>query len=56
MFRNPVKKEFLTEPEDWQWSSLRAYPFQEPGTVKVNFQEWPLTIGPSPTHSFETRE
>jgi putative transposase len=58
MHRNPVKRELVQKPEDWKWSSFRAYAFQEPGPVRVNHQEWPLTISysSSRTHSFETRE
>ena len=58
MHRNPVKRGLVTAPEDWKWSSFRAYACGEGGLVKVNCQEWPLTIGysASRSHSFENRE
>jgi putative transposase len=58
MHRNPVKRGLAEKPEDWDWSSLRAYAFQQVAQVRVNCQEWPLTISysPSRTHSFEKRE
>ncbi len=56
--RNPVKRRLVTAPEDWEWSSFRAYACGEEGLVKVNCQEWPLTMtySASRAHSFETRE
>ncbi|HZL66646.1 MAG TPA: hypothetical protein VFC29_04870, partial [Candidatus Limnocylindrales bacterium] len=58
MHRNPVKRGLAEKPEDWDWSSFRAYAFQQVAQVRVNCQEWPLTISysPSRTHSFEKRE
>ena len=58
MHRNPVKRGLAEKPEDWDWSSFRAYAFQQVAPVRVNCQEWPLTISYSPSraHSFEKRE
>ncbi len=58
LHRSPVKRGLVEKPEDWDWSSFRAYAFQQVGAVRVNCQEWPPTISysPSRTHSFETRE
>ena len=58
MHRNPVKRGLAEKPEDWDWSSFRAYAFQQVAPVGVNCQEWLLTISYSPAraHSFETRE
>ena len=36
--RNPVERGLVESPEQWRWSSYRAYAFGETGTVKVN--EW----------------
>src|ERR1035438_7237302 len=57
MHRNPVKRGLVTAPEDWKWSSFRAYACGEGGLVRVNCQEWPLTISyfASRSHSFENR-
>ncbi len=38
MHRNPVKRGLVGEPEQWQWSSFRAYAYGELGVVRVN--EW----------------
>ena len=56
--RNPVKRGLVTAPEDWQWSSFRSYAYGEDGLVRVNCQEWNLTISysASRSHSFENRE
>jgi putative transposase len=42
MHRNPVKRGLLLEPEQWQWSSYRSYPYQEEGRVKIN--QWPKAV------------
>src|SRR5581483_11735081 len=34
--RNPVKRGLVAAPEDWAWSSFRAYAFGEVGRVRVN--------------------
>jgi hypothetical protein len=58
MHRNPVKRGLVTAPEDRKWSSFRAYACGEGGLVRVNCQEWPLTISysPSRSHSFKNHE
>ncbi len=42
--RNPVKRGLAELPEQWAWSSFRAYAYGERGAVRVNFQEWELKI------------
>ena len=44
MHLNPVKRGLAEKPEDSDWSSLRAYAFQQVAPVRVNCQEWSLTI------------
>ena len=39
MHRNPVKRGLVARPEDWRWSSYRAYAFAEQGMVNLN--QWP---------------
>ncbi len=58
MHRNPVERCLVAAPEDWKWSSFRAYACNEEYLVRVNCQEWPMTIqyDASKTHSFENRE
>jgi REP-associated tyrosine transposase len=34
--RNPVRRGLVESPEQWQWSSFRAYAFGEAGPVRVN--------------------
>jgi putative transposase len=36
MHRNPVKRGLVESPEQWRWSSYRAYAFGERGPVQVN--------------------
>jgi len=38
LHRNPVKRGLVEVPEQWAWSSFRAYAYQERGLVRVN--EW----------------
>jgi len=52
MHRNPVKRGLVERPEQWKWSSFRAYCFGEPGIVKVNTQEWLLQVERRPATSF----
>jgi len=33
--RNPVRRELVTKPEDWKWSSYRHYQTGIPGTVEI---------------------
>lgn len=34
--RNPVRRGLVERPEDWKWSSFRAYAFNEAGPVVMN--------------------
>ena len=58
MHRNPGERGLVKEPEDWKWSSFRAYACYDEYLVRVNCQEWPTAISYSlaSTHSFEPRE
>lgn len=55
MHRNPVKRGLVEQPEQWKWSSFRAYFDAEAGLVRVNFQEWPLEIKGRPIEKFGSR-
>jgi hypothetical protein len=44
MHRNPVKRGLVSEPDQWAWSSFRAYAYGEQGLVRVNAQEWELKV------------
>jgi putative transposase len=44
MHRNPVKRGLVNDPDQWAWSSFRAYAYGEHGLVRVNAQEWELEI------------
>jgi putative transposase len=35
MHRNPVKAGLVEQPEDWPWSSFRAYANNEPHPVQI---------------------
>ncbi len=52
MHRNPVKRGLVVEPDQWKWSSFRAYWYGERGLVRVNYQEWPLQIKCGPVTKF----
>jgi hypothetical protein len=52
MHRNRVKRGLAESPEQWKWSSFRAYFYGEPGLVRANFQEWPLQLKPLPVQKF----
>jgi len=52
MHRNPVKRGLVEQPEQWRWSSFRAYCYGERGLVRVNFQEWPMKIKARPVEKF----
>jgi len=41
--RNPVKRGLVSSPEQWRWSSFRAYAYGEK-VVRVNCQEWGLKV------------
>jgi putative transposase len=51
MHRNPVKRGLVDRPEQWKWSSFRAYLYGETGPVRVKFQEWTLGIKRPPVES-----
>jgi putative transposase len=51
--RNPVKRGLVSSPEQWAWSSFRAYAYGEKGPVRVNFQEWKLKIKMRKRETFE---
>ena len=44
MHRNPVKRGLVEQPNQWDWSSFRAYSCGDQGPLRVNFQEWPSEI------------
>ena len=52
MHRNPVKRRLVEQPDQWAWSSFRAYAYGEKGCVPVNFQEWELQIKPRKPERF----
>ena len=39
MHRNSVVRGLVTEPDQWAWSSFRAYRYGESGPVRVNHSE-----------------
>ena len=48
---NPVRAGMKSRPEQWKWSSFRAYSYGETGPVRVKFQEWALEIKRRPVES-----
>jgi putative transposase len=50
--RNPVRRALVESPEQWAWSSFRAYAYGEKGRVRVNFQEWVAQIKPRKREEF----
>jgi REP-associated tyrosine transposase len=52
MRRNPVKRGLVERPEQWMWSSFRAYCYGETEPVRVKFQEWAPEIKRPPARSF----
>ena len=50
MHRNPVKRGLVATPEEWDWSSFRAYLHGEKGLVEVNPCPWRFQLRES--HSF----
>jgi hypothetical protein len=56
MHRNPVKRGLVERPEQWAWSSFRAYFYGETEPVRVKFQDWALEIKPRPVQSFASVE
>jgi putative transposase len=53
MHRNPVKRGLVESPEQWAWSSFRAYAYGEKGPVRVNLQEWELKIKARKRETFQ---
>ena len=51
LHRNPVKRGLVERPEQWRWSSFRAYGYGETGAARVKFQEWALEIKRRPVRS-----
>ena len=39
MHQNPVRRGLVASPEEWRWSSYRAYAYEEHGPVLVNEQQ-----------------
>ena len=39
MHENPVRRGLVASPEEWRWSSYRAYAYEEHGPVLVNEQQ-----------------
>ena len=54
MHRNPVKRGLVSSPEEWDWSSFRAYLNGEKGLVEVNPFPWRFNLRES--HSFQPME
>jgi putative transposase len=52
MHRNPVKRGLVEQPDQWKWSSFRAYFFGERGPVGVNFQKWKAEVKKRPPQKF----
>jgi putative transposase len=40
--RNPVERGLVAEPDQWQWTSFRAYAYAETRPVRVN--DWQLLV------------
>ncbi len=51
MHRNPVKRGLVAHPEQWKWSSFRAYAYGEAGLVQVVCQQ-PVLLQHGPKCSF----
>ena len=49
---NPVARGLVSSPEQWRWSSYRAYALRERGPVSMDWLFQPLTLAqkPVPTH------
>ncbi len=54
MHRNPEKRGLVTRPEDWEWSSFRAYLNGEKGLVEVDPCPWKFQHHES--HSIQTMD
>jgi len=45
MHQNPVTRGLVDRPEDWNWSSFRAYAYGETGPVRLNdWSSWEQEI------------
>jgi putative transposase len=45
MHQNPVTRGLVDRPEDWKWSSFRAYAYGEPGPERLNdWSSWEQKI------------
>ena len=51
MHRNPVKRGLVASPEDWDWSSFRAYLNGDVGLVEINPCPWRFKLRQS--HSIQ---
>jgi putative transposase len=51
MHANPVKRGLVRAPEEWPWSSYRAYAHGEEGWVRINFPQPALKV-----HNLQQRE
>ncbi len=38
MHHNPVKRELVSKPDQWAWSSFRSYVYGEAGQLRINYQ------------------
>lgn len=49
---NPVARGLVSRPDQWRWSSYRAYALRERGSVSMEWLFQPLTLSqkPLPTH------
>lgn len=55
MHLNPVSRGLVERPDQWIWSSFRAYHDGETEPVRVRFQEWPLEIRRCSVQAFGRR-
>ena len=39
MHENPVRRGLVSTPQQWRWSSFRAYMYEDPGLVVINEQQ-----------------
>ena len=40
LYRNPVARGLVEEPDRWRWSSYRSYAYGEAGLVRINDWRW----------------
>jgi putative transposase len=48
--KNPVTRGLVSSPDQWRWSSFRAYSLGEKGPVNMDWLFRPLKISKNPTH------